>query len=377
MTLAVPTFAELYQAAREEIQSRNPNLTDFNEGSNLDAMAGAAAILADEVIRIGISQFNAQFVDTATGADLDALALDRFGLTRKAAQASIGKLTFIRGGSTGTLTVPAGTTVEGTGTDGQKVQVTTDVDAEMAALANTITVRATCTRTGTTGNLADGTLTTIVDTIPGDSTATVTNAERFVGGRVAESDDRFRVRIRRYFQTLRKGTVEALVTGATTVPGVEYATVDEDFILPADGGYVAVYVGDPDGRANTALVDDVEVELENWRAAGVWVQAFASEREEISLVLTVIVRVGADEETLRAAIRTATLAVTDGLAPNCTLYFSQINHAAMSVSDDIVDIAVCLMTPWSPLARYRSPTLPQNAIRVNPEDLTISIVEES
>ena len=41
----LPTFTDYYDAARAQIQVRRPDLTDFNEGSVLDAMAGAELLL--------------------------------------------------------------------------------------------------------------------------------------------------------------------------------------------------------------------------------------------------------------------------------------------------------------------------------------------
>ncbi|MCI0346433.1 MAG: baseplate J/gp47 family protein, partial [Chloroflexi bacterium] len=194
----LPTFNELYDAGKSEIRSRNPDLTDFNEGSNLDAVTGAGAMLADEVLRYVIDLFAAQFVDTAEGVDLDALAADRFGLTRKPAAGAVGTVTFTRGGSSGVLTIPAGTTLRAT-VNGESVTFTTDDDVDMAAAETAADATATCTVTGATGNVAAGTVTTIVDAIPGDATATVTNADRFAGGAPEETDDAFRDRIRRFF----------------------------------------------------------------------------------------------------------------------------------------------------------------------------------
>lgn len=366
-TVTLPTFAELYQSAKEEIQARNPSLTDFNEGSNLDAIAGAGAMLADEVLRYVIARFSAQFVDTAAGADLDALALDRFGLVRKLAQAAFGRVAISRGSSTATVPVPAGTIVTGE-VDGQKVEFTTLTPSEIASGTSSTTARVACTTTGPGGNVDVG----AIDTISGiseDPGLTVTNTERMVGGRVAESDERFRVRIRRYFQTLRRGTVEALVAGATLVGGCDFATVDETHIKPENGGYVAVYVGDPDGNANAELVAEVATALESWRSAGVWVRVFAAEREEVDLQLVVKVRTAADVDTIRDTIRGLVLALVDAIAPQATLYRSQVVARAFGASQDIVDIQID--TPAADV----SPSTVTGVLRVPSSRLSISVSE--
>jgi uncharacterized phage protein gp47/JayE len=364
----LPTFADLYASARSEIQARNPALTDFTEGSVLDALTGSAAVLADEVIRIGLDLFAAHFVDTAEGEALDELAQDRFGLSRHAAQAAVGTLTFTRGDAEGGITIPAGTTVEGT-VNGRTVSVTTNVIATMAAASNTVSVRATSTVTGPSGNIAAGVLDTVADEVDDDPTLTVTHADRFVGGRVEETDEEFRARIRAYFSTLRKATISALEAGALEVGGVRFATVDEQFIAPEDGGYVLLVVGDPDGRANEALTEAVELELVNWRAAGVEVRVEASEREEVDLAVTVRVKRATDQSALIDSVRAAVLAYTDSLAPGETLYRSRVACAVLDLSEDVVDVVVS--DPEDDL----QPTEAYNALRVDSADLSITFAE--
>lgn len=367
MPLAVPTFQVLYDAFKSEVQARNPALTDFEEGSNLDSLAGAAAVLADLVVRQDLSNFAAQFVDTASGDDLDALALDRFGLERKEATAASGYVTFTRDGTSGSEPIPAGTVLRAT-VDGVSVTFTTDSAIEIADGSTTISVLATCSTTGTTGNVAADTVTTIVDTL-GDATIAVTNGERMVGGAAEETDNTFRDRIRRYFSTLRKGTVSALEAGAIGVGGVAYAAVDETHRMAEDGGYVLVLVADAEGYANAALVEAVETELENWRSAGIWVQVEGAERQDEELALELGVVVGADQGTIRAAVRASVLAYTDTLAPGATLYLSAVTHAAHGASGDIVYVSVS-----SPAADI-APDTEISIIRVGTSGLTLAFTE--
>lgn len=364
----VPTFDALYVVGQSEMQSRDSRLTGFYSGSALDAITGMGAMLADEVIRVGVDYFAAQFVDTAVGDDLDALALDRFGLIRNAASASVVTLTFTRSVSGAVSTVPAGTEVRGS-VGGVTVTYTTDEDTDWAAASLTVSVLATCTATGTTGNVATGVLTTIVDAIPDEPAATVTNAERGAGGGPAESDDAFRDRIRRYFGTLSKGTVAALETAAIGVAGVSFATVDESKMAPADGGYVQVYVGDPDARGNAALAALAADAVDLVRAAGVDVRVVAAEREEIDVALTIYVRAGADTSALVAAVRPAALAYSDGLAPAATWYRSQVDTAVCSVSPDVLGCSVT--TPTTD----KVPSSSNKAIRVLSADLAITAIE--
>jgi uncharacterized phage protein gp47/JayE len=254
--------------------------------------------------------------------------------------------------------------------DGVSVTFTTDALIEIADGSSTASVRATCSTTGTSGNVAASTVTTIVDTLDDDAGATVTNAERMVGGAAVETDSAFRDRIRRYFATLRKGTVGALEAGAISVGGVAFAAVDETHRMAADGGYVLVLVADSEGYSNTALVEDVEVELENWRAAGIWVQVEGADRQEETVTLAIGVETGADQGVLRTAIRDVVLDYVNNLAPGATMYRSAITHKAHSADAELIRY-VTVSTPAADIA----PDTETSIIRVATSGLTITFTE--
>lgn len=372
MSLTIPTAAQLYAAARAEAQARQPALTDWSDGSALDALTGAGVILADQSIRIGLDAFAARMVATATGEDLDAAVTDRYPtLTRREASAAVVTLTFTRGSSTGSLSIPAGTQVRAT-VNGVQITFATDDDVTMDAASTTVDALATCTATGTAGNIAAGLLTTLPTPISGDSTATVTNAERAVGGAAAESDDAYRARAQAYPLTLTRGTVSALESGALTVPGVAYVTVDESLLATDDRVYV--YVGDPDGRGNAALSDAVEVVLEDYRAAGVMVTVLPADREEVDLTVAVSVRAGRTTDALAAACRAAVLAYTDSLAPNQRLYLSAVEAACIAVSTDVLGAQA---SSTAGTGQYLTVSSPQNALRTTVADLTLTLVAVS
>ena len=71
-----PTFVALYNAAKAKTQTEAPDLKDYNEGSNLDVIAGINAVMADETIRVGLAAFKDSYVDTAEGAALDRRIVD-------------------------------------------------------------------------------------------------------------------------------------------------------------------------------------------------------------------------------------------------------------------------------------------------------------
>ena len=365
MPPTLPTFQQLYEAAKNEIQLRRPDLVDFNEGSVLDALAGAGAVLADEAIKGGVELFAAQFFDTAAGADLDALAQDRFGIARTPATAAIGQAEWTRDAA-GAYVILAGTRFRATvGTETITVQSTAAVS--VLATDTTVLIPVQATTTGRASNAAAGTLTEVVDVVLADPGATVTNPEPLAGGTDAETDEAFRARIRQIYSTLRRGTVAALRTGALSVPGVAIVTVDESEV--ETGGPVAVYIGDPDARSNTLLAAAVATELENWRAAGILVEVFGATREEKALALQVAIERGSDQVAVGEAVRAALVAYGDTLQPGQVGQPSRLEKACHDASALVVGVEpTTTAADLTPSAGYA-------AIRFVPEQISLTFTE--
>lgn len=363
----LPTFDELQTAARNEIQSRRPDLTDFNEGSALDAITGAAAVLADEAILVAVQLFKALFFDTAEGEDLDALAQDRFGISRKPATASIGELTWTRN-DPGAYTIPAATRFRAS-VAGQTIEVQSTAAVDLAAADSSVLIPVQALVLGRATNAAAGTVTEILDTVAEDPNASVTNAQPLAGGSDAETDPQLRDRIRRIYSTLRRGTVAALETGSLSVPGVSIVTIDESEVEAS--GWVYVYIGDPDARSNSTLAALVAAELESWRAAGVLVSVLGASREEKALSITVFVEPGSDQAAVGEAIRLAIIAYGDTLDPDEAVQLSRIQKACHDASDLVVGTTI------STSAAALVPSASQNAVRFVATAIALSFVEVS
>ncbi len=359
----IPTFAELYAAAQAEIQSRNSALTDFEEGSALDAVTGASSILADEATRVVVDQFAAQFFATATGQDLDDLAFDRIRLLRNEASTSTATLTWTRVAS-GSYVIPAGTTFAATNANGETVTFTSDAAVAVGGGDVTVDIDVTADAVGRASNVDVGTITTVVDTAASDPSATVSNATRAAGGSAAETDAAFRERIAAFYGSVQRGTRAALEFGAKTVSGVSIATVVEDYPI------TYVYVGDPDGSGNPSLAALVATELENWRATGSYVTVLGSTREEVALSLSIVLDVDelpADLTTLSAAVKTAIEAYGDTLGAGSTAYRTLIECAARDADDRVLSV-----TGTADI----TPSAGQNAIRLPTTGIALSFTAE-
>lgn len=334
-----PTFQALYDAYKAEVQSRRADLTDWNEGSVLDGLGGGSAMLADESMRYYLALFSELFFDTAVGAALDRLALDRLGLERKPATAAYGTVTWTKGDSGAAYDIPAGTVFRATLADGTTYTASSLYDVSIRADQVSVPVAVQADAVGRSSNLAVLTLDEVATPLVADPTATCTNTARLAGGSDAETDAAFRDRIRRYYSTLRRGTVDALKTGALSVPGVAFVTVDESTI--EDDGIVRVYVGDPDASSNSTLASLVETELENWRAAGVMVEVLGAGRDDRYCTLQVEIERGADLIAAAAAIRAAVIGHSEAIPPGRPARLSRIANA---VHDASASVLACVVT---------------------------------
>jgi uncharacterized phage protein gp47/JayE len=259
-----PSFSDLVTVGTAELQAARPDLL-VAEGDVTLAMLHAAAAMNDAVLRYAAQSFKNTFVDGASGDDLTTLVDDHFNIQRQAASAAEVTLTFTRAtASAGSGTIDAGTVVA---TDfdanGEAFQFETDTALVFSAAQLTGDVVATCTTTGRDTNVAAGTITRLIDTLF-DTTITCTNAAVAGGGNDEETDAELRSRTKLYLQSLRRGTLASLETGALQVPTVRMARAVED----PDTFLVILYVSDADGNSTPEMISDVETEIVNWKAAG-------------------------------------------------------------------------------------------------------------
>ena len=375
MPVSAPTLAELKTAAETEIQTIAPELNDFREGSALDAISGAGAILGDTVIRHVTHVALASFLETAEGADLDAWIVANDGPVRRAASAAAVPLTITRGAYVGAYTLASGSAVTGTAANGSTVTFTTDAAVTIAAPAGTASVAATCSVTGPSGNVAAGTLNRC-STLP--TGLTISQAARASGGAAAESDTQYRARYRLFLKARARGVPAALEYAALSTAGVSYASVNEDNIAESAGGYVALYIADSTGEGSALLaaavydsLDVTEIDgVAGVRAAGVRVDVISAAREDL-VNLEYTVRVVAGSPVSVADVKTAILAYFDTLSPNQTHYPSAVEEAIRQISDDVLD---ALQTNPS---GARAPTSAYNSLRTADDgtDITVTLVE--
>ncbi len=291
---------ELYDEFIQELQAQAPELTDENDGSTNDILAGVVSFAVSELARLTLDEFRKTFFDTANGPeitggpdDLETLAVDHFGsnFARPAATFATGTVTFSRPNTdAGNVVIPAGTIVKtAPNANGQSQRFETEAQVTMTSTSIGATINALVA--GEDGNVLSGTINLIESTLT-DSTVTVTNASALTGGEPEQNDVDYRETIRNRLTTLTGATLVAIIAGAKNVPGVETATAIENELLviafdigtnlpvvsaePFRIPQVVLYIADVNGTADGALIAEVAEAIESIRAAGVRVDIEAA-----------------------------------------------------------------------------------------------------
>ena len=246
------------------------------KGSAIGTHIHIAAAMAEEVEFDGVTADEDGYLDSATGDALTRYVASEYGEPRHGATSSTVELVWSRAATTA-LVVDAGTTVEAQLSDGRRVRFTQDTRLEWTAGDDSDkSVQATSVEVGPDTNVTDGTITSIVSSLS-DATLEVTNPEPAAGGNVEEQDDQLKARVRDVMARRVRGTATAVRLGAMEVARVREAAVFESLDSngdPSGGG--TVVIGDDSGQGNAALIEDVRLELYEWRPLGAKVAVVAS-----------------------------------------------------------------------------------------------------
>lgn len=199
----------------------------------------------------------AAFIQTSWGKYLDELAEELAGINRRQATQAVVVLTLT---GTACVKVPKGSTFS----TANGTIFATNADATIGD-GGTIDVKATAAATGSGGNVAAGTITTIPVPIYGVSK--VTNAAAAYDGYEEESDDTLRERALFIIQQpATSGNVNDYIEWASSVSGVGHVKVTP---IWNGAGTVRVLVTDTNGEpASSDLIQKVTEKIESVRPIG-------------------------------------------------------------------------------------------------------------
>ena len=315
MPFSRPSLQDLIDRAVNDINARLPGVDARLRRSNLNVLARVHAGAIHGLY--GYLDFLSRqvIVDTAESEFLARWAAI-WGVTRKAAEAATGNVTFT--GTNGSV-IPAGTVL--LRSDG--AEYTTFADATI--VAGTATAVATAVLAGADGNTAAASLFALASPIAGVNGVVTVAAGGLTQGIDAESDDELRARLLLRIQQPPQGGAPAdYIAWALQVPGVTRAWV---YPLEFGAGTVAVrFVRDDD----VSLIPDAGEVAE--------VQAYIDARRPVTANVTVLAPV-ADALNFTIALTPNTQAVKDAVTteledlilregePGVTLLLSHIRQA--------------------------------------------------
>lgn len=234
-----------------------PLLTDRNPGSVTRMLAESFAREYAVLSRQLEAVYQAGFLNTATGRDLDNLVA-LVGVVRRRSLFASGTVVFERNTpAPADIFIPAGTTLSTLDPPQVTFETTEDRTLRRGTLSAEVPIQST--RSGIEGLVTERSIGTIHRPILGISSVWNPQATRFTGAQ--ETDEALRSRARRAFEGRGQSTTGALLSALTSVPGVREKDIriTEDYLLHP--GVVELTVaGDFDDETQyqmAELVDEV------------------------------------------------------------------------------------------------------------------------
>jgi uncharacterized phage protein gp47/JayE len=331
-----PTQTDLFLVGAAEattLPTRFDTRIVETEGSDVNTILNVCAAMGEEVVRYLQVALNELALGTAEGEALDRFVFDRYQLRRKEASAAVATLRLSRTGTVG-FTVQAGSQF---GTD---TGVVFESLVDVAFPANELgpfDVLASAVVAGPSGRVGAGKVSQVL-TGTADPTLTVTNPEPASGGSERETADQFRARARDFFVTARRGTRTAIEFGGREVSGVAQSTAIEVLQVSGIPGYrVQLNVADESGQANTALANEVQRSLDDYRALGVPVLVVPAIPQYVDIEFKGLkFKAGSNTQLVLQQLANALLSLVNTLQPRATLRVSELLAVAVGIDQLIV-----------------------------------------
>ncbi len=328
-TLDSTTLLQKMAAAVQASASKTINLI---VGTVLRAFLEACRDVAMWMQGLVMQLLTASRLSTASNNDVDTFVAD-FGLTRLAAVASSGAVTFSRTTTTQQATIPAGTQIQTS--DGTQA-FTVIADTTQAAWnpsqnayiipigTGSITATVQAVNAGTQGNIAANTLTDLMTPIQG--VQTVTNASTYSNGVNAETDSALKSRFSLYLSGLRAGIASSVASAiAGLQQGIQYSlTQNQAYNGTTQNGYFYVVIN----PSTPALQTSVSSAINAICPLSVTFGVFAATAVTANVTMTATAASGYTHAQAAANIQTAIQNYILGLGLGVSVYWSELYAVA-------------------------------------------------
>ena len=346
MQLSLRNFDAIVTSAAAAVQGAAQTVLDLTVGSVLRAVLEANAGLGLWLQWLILLVLQTTRAATSSGADLDSWVAD-FGLTRLAAVAAVGSVTFARFAPVATALVPVGTLVR-TADGTQNFAVLADpTNAAFNASQNgyllgigtaSATVAVQAAVTGSAGNVQAGTISLIVAAIPGVDT--VSNAAATTGGLDGETDAALRLRFAAFLDSRALATTAAVAYAISTVQQGLQFTIQENasplgFVQP---GCFVVTVDNGSGAPPASLLSAVSSAIEVVRPLGAIWTVVPPTVVTANVAMTISIAAGANQASVAATVSAALVAFINALPVGATLPWSRLAQVAYDAAPQVVNV---------------------------------------
>lgn len=331
----LPTRLDLYALGRgyvlQNAKRIDPGIVD-TAGSDVNLFVGSGSVMADAVVKQIGYQTARVLLDGADGEDLDRLAYDRYGITRKGASSALGEVIFTRPavGASGSIII--GTKLRtAAGIEYITTSTASFSSGDLISRADVRAVQAGKTTQVGANNIQAFTQAGLIF----DKSITPNNPLTTAGGEDAEDDETFKNRIRNFWNTARRGILAAIEFGATTVDGVVSAVAIETLgVDEQPARLVNLYIADSSGVASEQLAAQVRVALNDYRAAGIAVIVYTTLPVIVNITLSLSFRANVDTVSITENVQNAIVEFVNSLPVNGTLYRNAMGAVLQRFTDD-------------------------------------------
>lgn len=345
--LVVKNYTALITDFAAAVQGASSALINFTIGSVVRAIGQASSAVALWLQGLVLQAITLTRAATSQGSDLDTWMAD-FGVTRVAAVAATGSVTFARVTSSIATTVPVGAQVAtGDGTQAFTV-VAQPLNVLYSSALNgypvgvgigSLLVPVQAAIGGTGSNVLTGTITVLKTGIPGIDS--VTNASPFTNGAAAETDAALRARFVLFLNQLSLGTSAAIQFAIAQLQAGLQSTVSENVdsnLTTVDNGVITVYIDDGSGATPGATVTAAFNAANLVRAAGTRLGVFAASKITANVTFSITTAPGYDHPTVVGQAAVAVANYINGLGLDGNLAFTIIEHVAYGASPGITNV---------------------------------------
>ena len=321
------------------IQGAAAVLVDLTIGSILRAVVEANAAVVLWLQGLILQLLAVTRAATSNTTDLDSWVAD-YGLTRIAAVAATGAVTFARFTPTLQATIPVGTLVQ-TADGTQQYQVIADVTQTaynaglgayvIAAGVTSCSATVQALNAAAATNAAAGVISTLVQAISGVDT--VTNPLGFTNGADAETDAALRVRFVNYIASLSKATKAAISYAITSIqPGVNFVLTENlTYAGAAQLDYFYVVVDDGSGSPPSSFITAVSNAIDAVRPIASTFGVYAPVVVTANVGMTITTGSGYVHATVATEVQAAIQAYINALPIGQTLPYTQLAAVAYGV----------------------------------------------